>query len=49
MIDNLEAELNVSPKETSNTHDVDLAEVENVDEAITVEAKASNDMENDPI
>ena len=44
MMEDLEAELPVSPKETSNTNNVALDEVENVDEAITAEAKAVNDM-----
>ena len=46
-IEDLEADLNGSPKETSNTDDLALAEVENSDEAITTEANASNETEND--
>ena len=47
MIEDLEAGLNGSPIDASITDDVALAEVENSDEAITAEAKASNDMVND--
>ena len=47
MIEDLESELTGTPKETSNTDNVDLAEQENVDKAITAEAKAIKDMEND--
>ena len=35
MIGDLEADLTGAPKYASNTEDVDLAEVENSDEAIT--------------
>ena len=35
-----------APKETSNTNNVAFAEEANVDEAITAEAKASNEMGN---
>ena len=44
MIEYLEADLTGAPKETSNTNDVALAEVENSDEAITAEAKAINEV-----
>ena len=47
MVEDLESELTGAPIETSNTDNVDLAEVENVDEAITAEAKAITDMETD--
>ena len=47
IIEDLEAGLTVAPKETPNTNDVDFDEVGNADEAITAEAKDSNDMEND--
>ena len=47
MIEDLESELTGTPKETSNTDNVDLAEQENVDKATTAEAKAIKDMEND--
>ena len=47
MIEDLEAELTGAPKETSNTDNLEMAEEANADEAITVEAKASNDMGND--
>ena len=46
-IEDLEADLTVAPKETSNTDDVDWAEVANDDEAINAEAKDRNDTEND--
>ena len=42
----MEAELTVAPKGTSNTENLDVAEEANIDEAITAEAKASNEMEN---
>ena len=44
----MKAELTGLPKETSNTDNVDFSEEANFDEAITAEAKASNEMENDP-
>ena len=47
IIEDLEADLTGKPIETSNTDDVDLTEVENIDESITAEAKDSNEMEND--
>ena len=47
MIDDLEAELAGSLKKTSNSDNLAVAEEANVDEAITVEAKASNEMEID--
>ena len=47
MIEDLEAEFTGSSKKTSNTDDVAFSEVGNVDEAITAEDKAINDMEND--
>ena len=40
----MEAGFTGAPKETSNADDVDLAEVENSEEAITAEAKARNEM-----
>ena len=46
MIEHMEDELTGAPKETSNNDDVDLAEVENVDESITAEAKDSNEIVN---
>ena len=46
MIEDLEAELTGALKETSKTYNSAVAEETNVDEAITEEAKASNDMEN---
>ena len=45
MIEDLGADLTGAPKYASNTDDVALAEVQNSDEAITIEAKASNEME----
>ena len=45
MIEYLEAELTGALKETSNTDNLAMAEEANIDEAITVEAKASNQME----
>ena len=45
MIGNLEDEMTGALKETSNTENSEVAEEANVDEAITVEAKAGNDME----
>ena len=47
MIEDLEAELTGATKETSNTDNLELAEEANVDEAITAEAKAINEMKND--
>ena len=47
MIEKLEADLTGEPNETSNTDDVNLAEVENSDGDITEEAKASNETEID--
>ena len=46
MIEDLEAELTGAPKETSNTDNSEVAEEKNVDESITAEAKAINEMEN---
>ena len=46
MIEDLEAGLTGALKEISNTENLAVAEEENVDESITAEAKASNDMEN---
>ena len=46
IIEDLEADLTGAPKEASNNDDVDFSEVANADEAITAEAKASNEMEN---
>ena len=47
MIEDLEADMTGSPKETSNTDNSAVSEEANVDESITSEAKASNEMEND--
>ena len=47
MIEDLEADMTGSPKETSNTDNSAVSEEANVDESITFEAKASNEMEND--
>ena len=47
MIEDLGAELTGAIKETSNTDNLAVVEEANVDEAITAESKASNDMEND--
>ena len=45
MIEDLESELTGAPKETLNTDNLVVDQEANVDEAITAEAKASNDME----
>ena len=42
----MEAELTGAPKETSNTENLAVAEEANIGDAVTVEAKSSNDMEN---
>ena len=47
MVEDLEVDLTGALKYASNTDDVALAEVADSDEAITAEAKATNDMEND--
>ena len=47
MIKDLESELTEALKETSNTENLEVAEEANVDEAITIEAKASNNTEID--
>ena len=47
MIEDMEAELTGSTKETSNTEDLAVVEDANVDEAVTAEAKASNNTEID--
>ena len=47
MIEDLGAELTGAIKETSNTDNLAVVGEANVDEAITAESKASNDMEND--
>ena len=47
MIEYLEADLDGASIDASNTDDVALAEVENADEAVTTEAKASNQIEID--
>ena len=47
MIEDLEPELTGALKETSNTENLAVAEEANVNEAITAEARASNDMEID--
>ena len=47
IIEYSEDELTGAPKETSDTDNSVVAEEENVDEAITADSKASNDMEND--
>ena len=41
MIEDMEAELTKAPKITSNTDNLEVDEEANVDEAVTVEAKAS--------
>ena len=46
MIEYMEAELIGAPKETSIANNMTVAEEANVDESITAEAKAINDMEN---
>ena len=43
----MEAELTEAPKHTSNTDNLAVNEEANVDEAVTAEAKASNDIEID--
>ena len=48
MIEYLGAELTEALKETSNTDNLAVAEEANVDEAITAESKAINEMENYP-
>ena len=45
MIECIEAELTGSLKKTSNTDNSAVAEEANFDEAVTAEAKASNDMD----
>ena len=45
IIEDLEAELNGAIKETSNTDNLVVDEDSNIDEAITAESKASNEME----
>ena len=47
MIEDLEFELTGALKETSSTENSAMAEEENVDEVITAESKAINDMEID--
>ena len=47
MVEDLEVDLTGALKYASNTDDVALAEVADSDEAITAEAKATNDMKND--
>ena len=47
MIEDLDYKLTGSPKETLNTDNFAVAEKENVDEAITEDSKARNEMEND--
>ena len=44
MIEDLEADLTVSPKQNSNTEIVVLSKVANSDESITPKAKANNDV-----
>ena len=46
MIEDLEASLTWTPKNSSNTDNVSFAEVQNADEAITAESKASDETEN---
>ena len=46
IIEYLEAELTGAPKETSNTENLAVTEEANIGDAVTVEAKSSNDMEN---
>ena len=45
MIEDMDAELTGALKKTSNTDDLAVVEEGNVDEAITAEAKASNEKE----
>ena len=47
MIGDLEAEPTGASKEGSNTDNLAVAEEANIDEALTAEAKAGNEMEND--
>ena len=47
MIEDLESDLTGSPIDASNADDVALDEVENSDEAITVESKSINEMKPD--
>ena len=44
MIEDLEYDLTGAPKETANTDNVALAEVENADEVITAESRARSYM-----
>ena len=46
MIGDLEAELTGALKEISNTYNSGVSNEEDLDEAITAEAKTSNEMEN---
>ena len=46
MIEDLEAEMTGSLKENSNSDNLAVAEEENIDEAITAESNASNEIEN---
>ena len=45
MIENMKAELTGSPKKTSNNDNLEVDEEANIDEAVTAEAKDSNDVE----
>ena len=47
MIQDLEAELTGAPKETWNTDNLEVEKEANVDEAITAESKAINNVVND--
>ena len=47
MIEDMEDEVTEAPKKCSNTDNSVVTEEANVDEAITAEAKAGKDMEND--
>ena len=47
MIKDMEAELTESPKKNSSTDNSEVAEEANVDESVTAEAKAGNNMEID--
>ena len=48
MIDDMEAELTEAPKTNSNNDNLEVAEEENVDEAITTESKSIKDVGIDP-
>ena len=44
MVEDMEAELTVAPKQNSNTDNSAVSEESNVDEAVTAEAKAINNI-----